>query len=190
MARFPQDQFDELPADLKRVGAHRSPAPRGRGWIYVGWGLAAAAVLTVAGLYGLSRLNPDFQLQLPDFGSPTARPTIDPLPTAEPVTDPDAVPDDLSLAISVFNATAEEGLHNRIGDAIQEAGWPNPVRARASADDVAETVVYYRAADYEGVARGIVALLGAGRVVLSDVYQGAPVTVVIGADLADGAAAE
>lgn len=182
MARFPHDQFDEIPADLRRVGAHRAPAPRGRGWITVGWGVLAVVVLIAAGLFALSRLNPEFSIQLPSFSSATTAPSIPPLPTAEPVTDPEAVPDDLELSISVLNATATPEVEETVGDLIDEAGWPDPVRARAAADDVEETVVYYHSSAYEGVARGLVELLGVGRVVLSDVYPGAPVTVVVGSD--------
>lgn len=182
MARFPKDQFDDIPADLARVGAHRAPPRRGRGWIALGWGVLAAAVLTIAGLYTLSRIDPEFTLALPDFSDPAPGPTISPLPTAEPVTDPDSVDDDLDLSISVLGATPDSETEDIVGDLIDDAGWPNPVRAPAATDDVEETVVYYRSADYEGVARGLVELLGVGRAVLSDFYRGAPVTIVVGAD--------
>ena len=65
MATFPQDQFDEVPAELKRVGAHRAPRPRGRGAIAFAWAALATGVLVVAGLYGLSRIDPTFTFALP-----------------------------------------------------------------------------------------------------------------------------
>lgn len=182
MARFPQDQFDEIPTDLERIGAHRAPARKGRGWINVGIGILAAAVLVVAGLYGLSRLDPNFAIDLPDFSEPTPDPTVSPLPVAEAVTDPDEVDTSPSLSISVFNASETSDAQNAAADQLRAAGWPDPVRARAGSSDLKETKVYYWNADFEGVARGLALELGVGDVVLSDAYRGAPVTVVIGAD--------
>ena len=72
MASFPPDQFDEIPTDLARVGAHRAPPKRGLGWARFGWAALATAVLVIAGLFGLSLLNPEFKLDLP--GSPAQRP--------------------------------------------------------------------------------------------------------------------
>lgn len=190
MASFPRDQFDELPGDLARVGAHRAPKPSGRGWIGFAWAALATGLLVVAGLYGLSRYNEDFAIDLPGLGGagePTAAPTASQAPGVEPITDPAAVPAELELSILVLNGTATAGLQDRIGDQLADGGWPISSRVNASADDVTETVVYYRSAEYEAVALGLVEVLGAQRAQLSDAYQGAPVTVVVGADLADAA---
>lgn len=184
MARFPQDQFDDLPEDLDRVGAHRAPPRRGRGWIAVGWAVLASAALVAAGLYGLSRLLPDFSIDLPDFSEPTDAPVVDPLPTAEPVTDPATVDPALGLSISILNGSPTTGQQNVAGDALEAAGWPETVRARAATDDVATTTIFYQSSAFEGVARGIAQQLGVGDVVLSDAYLGAPVTVLLGADYA------
>ena len=46
------------------------------------------------------------------------------------------------------------------------------------------TTIYYTTADDEGIARGIALALGAGDVVESTAFLGAPVTVVLGADFA------
>ncbi len=183
MARFPQDQFDEIPADLKRVGAHRAPARRGRVVLAMGWVVLVALVLAGIGVFALSKFLPGFEVSLPGIGAPpTDSATIPPLEEAAPITDPAAVPDDVALSISVLNATEVEGLANVVGDLIADAGWPDPVRAAAASSDVTETVVYYHSAEYEGIARGLVELLGTGSVVLSDFFPGAPVTVVVGAD--------
>ena len=45
MANFPTDQFDELPDNVDRVGAHRGPKVKGRGWIFLGWAVLATVVL-------------------------------------------------------------------------------------------------------------------------------------------------
>lgn len=184
MARFPQDQFDEIPDALDRVGAHRAPARKARVWLRLLWAALATVALVAAGLYGLSRINPQFSLDLPDLGDPAAGPTVDPLPIADPVTDPALVPEDLGLYFSILNGSEVPGAENTLGDELLGAGWPDPLRARASTSDVETTTVYYRTADFEGIARGVVEQLGVGRVILSDAYLGAPVTILIGSDYA------
>jgi hypothetical protein len=188
MANFPQDQFDQVPVELKRVGAHRGPRPRGRGAIAFAWAALATGVLVVAGLYGLSRLDPTFTFALPDFGGggggePSAAPSAS-TEVVAPVTDPTTVDPALALSISVFNASPADGLQNTAGDAILAAGWPDPARATADQRDKETTVVYYRSAEFEGIARGLAQLLGVGTVQLSDAFLGAPVTIVVGADYA------
>lgn len=190
MANFPQDQFDRVPAELKRVGAHRAPRKRGRGAIMFAWAALATGVLIIAGLYGLSRVDPNVSFELPSFGG-GEEPAPSPSPTAStvpPVTDPTTVPKELKLSISVLNASSLDGAHHTAADAIKAAGWPNPSRNNAAVRDIEKTVIYYRTADYEGIARGLVQLLGVGSVQLSDRYEGAPVTIVLGEDYATVAA--
>jgi hypothetical protein len=187
MATFPQDQFDEVPAELKRVGAHRAPRPRGRGAIAFAWAALATGVLVVAGLYGLSRIDPTFTFAFPGIGSGQEDPAATPSasgPVVEAVTDPTTVDAALGLSISVFNASPAEGLQNTAGDAILAAGWPNPARANADQRDEEATVVYYRSAEFEGIALGLAQLLGVGTVQLSDRFLGAPVTIILGSDYA------
>jgi hypothetical protein len=184
MASFPPDQFDEIPTDLARVGAHRAPAKRGLGWARLGWAALATAVLVVAGLFGLSLLNPDFKIDLPFAGgaSQSAAPSVSATPAAEAVTDPTKVDPALNLSISVLNASATDGLQDKAGDAIKAAGWPDPARNNAAVRTEKTTVVYYSDAKFEGIARGMVVLLGVGTIQLTDRYPGAPVTIVIGDD--------
>lgn len=187
MAQFPPDQFDQVPADLRRVGAHRTPAKRGRGAIAFAWAALATGVLVIGGLYGLSRVNPDVSFELPSFGG-GEDPVASPAPTtstAPPITDPAQVPEGLALTISVLNGSSVNGLQNTAGDAIKDAGWPNPSRNTSTSRDVETTTVYYRSAEYEGIARGLLQLLGVqGSVQLTDSFPGAPVTIVLGEDYA------
>src|SRR3954452_3278631 len=106
MANFPRDQFDEIPQDLTRVGAHRAPAKKGRGWIALLWAILATVILVAGGLFALSRLDSRFAIELPIFEQETPTPTPTPTPTAEPVTDPTTLePEFLAgLSISVLNA--------------------------------------------------------------------------------------
>jgi hypothetical protein len=187
MANFPQDQFDEVPAELKRVGAHRAPRPRGRGAIAFAWAALATGVLVVAGLYGLSRLDPNFTFALPDFGGGDNDPVATPSTSASavpPVTDPATVDPALQLSISVLNGSASDGLQNTAADAIAAAGWPNPARANSTTRDEETTVIYYRSTEFEGIALGLAQLLGVGTIQLSDAFLGAPVTIVVGQDYA------
>lgn len=184
MAATPTDRFDDIPDDLARVGAHRAPAPRGRGWIAFAWAVLATGVLVVAGLYGLSRFDPTFQFDLPSFGAgePVGEATVAPEDVVEPVTDPATVDPALGLTISVLNGTETQGLQNTAGDQISDAGWPDPARANAASRAEETTTIFYHTTDFEGIALGLAELLGAGEVVLSDAYLGAPVTILLGTD--------
>ena len=183
MAKFPSDQFDDIPDDLVRVGAHRAPAKKGRGWLAFLWAVLATVALVAAGLFTLSRIDSDFSLDLfPPQETPTPTPT--PTPTAEPVTDPSTLEKDFkkSLTISVLNATPTPGLADTAGDQIKDAGWPDPARANASERNRDETIVYYNGEEYEGVARGLAQLLGVQKVENSEVFPGAKITIVLGTD--------
>jgi hypothetical protein len=187
MANFPQDPFDEVPAELKRVGAHRAPRRRGRGAIAFAWAALATGILVVAGLFGLSRIDPTFTFALPGLGGGDEDPQATPsssAPVVVPVTDPTTVDPALGLSISVFNGSSTDGLQNTAGDAILAAGWPDPARAVADQRDETETVIYYRSTDFEGIALGLAQLLGVGSIQLSDAFLGAPVTIVVGSDYA------
>lgn len=187
MANSPRDRFDELPDELVRVGAHRAPAKRGRGWIAFAWAALATGVLVVGGLYGLSRVNPAISFDLPDFGGgdqPGAVETT--APAVEPITDPALVDPALEVTFSILNASPTAGQQDAADLQLQEAGWPSEKisSANASVRDIELTAVYYNGAQYEAVALGVAQLLGADPALVrnSDAYLGAPVTIVLGAD--------
>jgi hypothetical protein len=189
MASFPRDQFDDVPAGDGRVGAHRAPAQRGRGWLAFAWAALATGVLVLVGLFVLSRIDSGFQLPIPNLAgggtaSQSAGASSSAAPTVAPVTDPKSLPEDVAagLTISVLNGTADSNLDDKAGDAIKNAGWPDPARADSSSKSEKATVLYYSDAKYEGVARGLAKLLGTGTVQLSDAFPGAAVTVVLGSD--------
>jgi hypothetical protein len=186
MASTPRDRFDDIPDDLVRVGAHRSPAPRGRGWIAFAWAALATGVLVVGGLYGLSLVNPAISFELPELGGseelPGATPT--PLPEVPAVTDPTLVDSSLKLSISVLNGSPTDGLQDEAVAQIRQAGWPRPVGSLAGDRSQEATRIYYNGAKYEGIAKGLAELMGTdpANIVNSDFYLGAPVTIVLGAD--------
>ncbi|MDQ4137490.1 MAG: LytR C-terminal domain-containing protein [Actinomycetota bacterium] len=185
MAQYPKDQFDDIPRGIARVGAHRADIRSRRGWFWLGWAALACGVLVVSGVAALSIMNGT----LP-FGQSSARttstPAQTPTPAVEPVTDPTTIDESLDLTITVLNGTAVEGLQNTAGDMLAGQQWPVGARNVAASSDVEETTVYYNSAEFEGIARGVLAALGGvGSVELSDAYLGAPVTVVLGADYAE-----
>jgi hypothetical protein len=194
MATFPRDQFDDIPEDLHRVGAHRAPAKKGRGWFAFLWAILATVILVAGGLFALSRFDSRFALDIPLFQpEETPTPTPTPIQTADPVTDPVAWSTEnpelwAALTVSVLNGTPTQGLANLAGDQLVAAGWPDPARANASVRDEEATIVYYSSEDYEGVARGIAQQLGVTEVELSEAFPGATVTVVLGADYVPPAA--
>jgi len=191
MASLPRVRFDEIPSGVARIGAHRAPRPAGRGWIGFAWAVVATAALVVAGLFGVALLNPAFEVPfIPKQETPTPTPTPTVIETADPITDPAAVdPERLAaLTIAVLNGTPTSGLANVVGDQIAGAGWPDPSRAAASTNEEELTVVYYSDPADEGIARGLVQLIGAADLQLSAAFPIAQITIVVGADYAPPAA--
>ncbi len=181
MAKFPPDRFDDVPADILRVGAHRAPKKKGRGWIAFAWAVVATIVLTGAGLFGLAAIDSNINFDLPFFaGEKTPTPTPTPTPTAEPTLDP-------GVPLTILNGTPTVGLANQVGDALVAKGWNGAAqgvgsRANASTTDVDETTVYYADPSLEGAARGLVLALGVGKIRLSTDFPGSQITIVIGSD--------
>lgn len=184
MASYPKDRFDELPDDVDRIGAHRGPQRRGRGWIGFAWALLATGVLVFGGLFALSQYLDD-DLGIPFFAT-SAEPVATPEPaeTAAPIADPSTIDPERGLAIDVLNATPEEGLQTTVFDELTAAGWPTGSAAPASERDIEETYVYYSNPADEDVASGLVAAIGHGeiRFVEEDVFPAAAVTIVLGSD--------
>ncbi len=183
---YPKDRFDQIPEDLERVGAHRGPARRGRGWIWFAWAALATLLLVVGGVVGLKTFMginidiPFFTVETP--APPVATPT--PVVTAEPVLDPATIDPARKITTSIYNGTTKAELQNTVGDALAAAGWVIDARALASTTDVAKTTVYYSDPKNEDVARGLVVALTAGEIKLvpADTFPGNPLTIVLGAD--------
>ncbi len=180
---FPQDRFDGLPGDLERVGAHRAPARRGRGWIGFAWAALATGVLVAAGVVGLAVFTSSLAFDLPFTGTDAAAsdpPAESASPTAEPQLDP-------AIPITVLNGTTTTGLANTVGDLLVGEGWEGAAigvgsRSSAATQDVAATAVFYSDPANEAAARALVQSLGVGAVRLGNDYPNSPMTVVLGAD--------
>ena len=183
---YPKDRFDQLPDDLRRIGAHRGPGVRGRGWIGLAWAALATLLLVGGGIFTLRVAGVD--IDIPFLSAPSSTPTpvatTPAPPPAEPVLDPATIDPARNIKTAIYNGTATAELQNTVGDALAAAGWVIDTRARASTSDVAKTTVYYSDAANEDVARGLVVALGVGdiRLVPVETFPGTPVTIVIGLD--------
>jgi hypothetical protein len=182
MATFPTDQFDNLPDSLDRVGAHRGPKMKGRGWIAFAWSVLAVVVLVGAGLFVLQVLNGT--VNFGSNGDPTATtntPTSSPTPVITPITDPTTIKA-RKITLTVLNGTATSGLQTQASAKLKAAHWKVTSTSLASTTTFKKTVVYYSDKANEDVALGVAEALGFKTVQQTDIYQGAPITVVLGAD--------
>jgi hypothetical protein len=178
--KYPKDRFDTIPDDLSRVGAHRTPRPKGRGWIGFGWAALATVVLVGLGIFGLSLVNGSISFQ---GGTTSASPT----PTATPTPTPTIVPTvDPNLSVFVLNGTTTTGLANTVADKLTAAGWKVSSRANASDNTLSQTMVYYSDPKNEAAALGLAQSLPGAKVAVTQDYvaTGADLTVVIGSDYA------
>lgn len=183
---FAKDRFDEIPADLQRVGAHRAPVPSGRGWFLLLWAGLATLVLIAGGILGLTLLGERVNFVETPRPAATA-PVSTETPTAVATIDPDSM-------VTVLNGTSTRGLATRAIEKLNAEGWTQSITpGSASATDVETTTVYYEDPSQEGAARGLAEALGLGSIQLSTQFQ-IPVgegeeplpqlTVVLGSDYA------
>ncbi|KIU03898.1 LytR C-terminal domain-containing protein [Frigoribacterium sp. MEB024] len=187
MPKFDRDRFDDVPADLDRVGAHRAEKRPGSGWIGFAWAALAVGVLVGAGVVYLGVANNSFQFVNPSASGTTEAQapdtetaTLSATPTVAPLTDPSQV-DPAVTTITVLNGTATAGLAGSASERLETAGWVVGTQGNAS-ERVATSTVYYSAADDEAAALGLAQQLGITDVEASEAFPGAAVTIVLGAD--------
>jgi hypothetical protein len=186
MASYPKDRFDDLPADLVRVGAHRAPKKRGGGWIGFAWAALATLVLVVGGFFVVTLIDPSVRFEIPgtepSSSAVAESPDDDTTPTALPLTDPLTIDPAREISITVLNGTTTVGEQQVVSDQLTALGWPVGSAATASTSDIEETIVYYSNPADEEIARGLVSVLGVGDVRESTAFLGAPITIVLGSD--------
>jgi len=198
MAKPPSDRFDTIPADLHRTGAHRGARRKGRGWIAFAWAALATGVIVAAGVITLAVINDSIKFDDLLGGTTASTPTPTPTPTPEvtPVLDP-------AVTVTVLNGTETVGLAANVGEAMRDAGWAGiGSTANASATDFKTTTVYYvdpaqeaaalgladslfAKATADASANGVTLSITSIRVEQSDQFQGAQLTVVLGADFVE-----
>lgn len=175
--KFPKDRFDVIPDDVQRVGAHRAPHQKGRGWIGFAWAAIATILLIGVGVFGLYLINGSIAFNGSPAGTPSPTVTSTPTPTITPTVNP-------KLNVTVLNGTTTAGLANQVGDALAAKGWKVASRANASQSNITTTVVYYSDPKNAGAALGAAqSLPGATTALTQDfVETGADLTVVVGSD--------
>ncbi|MDQ1589158.1 MAG: hypothetical protein QOJ77_2323 [Microbacteriaceae bacterium] len=177
--KYPKDRFDAVPDNLQRVGAHRAPRAKGRGWIGFAWAALATAILIGIGVIGLFAVNSGINLPggLGGAPTPTPTPTSTPTPTIVPTVDP-------SLNLTVLNGTTTTGLATSVGDTLVKAGWKVGARGNASATNITKTVVYYSDPKNQAAALGVAQSLPGAPVAMTQDFavSGADITVVVGSD--------
>ncbi len=179
---YPKDRFDSLPRTLERVGSHRAPGKKGRGWVAFWWALAATIALVALGVFGLFLLNDRLNFDVSGRQAGTATPTTPAeTPTAIPIVEPTVDP---SLSVTVLNGTPGAGVAMAVGDTLTAAGWTVGSRSNANTEDVPTTIVYYADPALEGAARGVASSLPGSGILLSSDFadSGAALTVVVGND--------
>lgn len=190
---YPRDRFDDV-TEGPRVGAHRGPQRRGRGWIVFAWAALATGVLVGIGVLVLALLSGS--VSTPDSGtattpSATSTPKATTSPSASPSSSTGAGSGAAAAAtpaqqgttsVVVLNGTTTTGLAGRATTALTGAGWKITSTGDAGTTGTTQTIVYYRQAASAAVAQGIAKSLGTTAVQQSAAFPNADVTVVLGAD--------
>lgn len=192
MPEFPPDRFDEVPAVAGRVGAHRAPRTRTAALRLVGGSALATGLLVLGGVLVLASIDEGLRLDIPALtGEPTAEPMPDEpvAPEVSAITDPAEATLPEGFTITILDGTDSVGRGPQAQEALTARDWPVGTVTQTAETDITETVVYYSTADLEGVALGMVQLLGGvADIELSDAFPGAPITIVLGSDYPLGAA--
>jgi hypothetical protein len=175
--KYPKDRFDAIPDDIQRVGAHRAPHQKGRGWIGFAWAAVATVLLIGVGVFGLYLINGSIAFNGSPAGTPTPSVTPTPTPTITPTVNP-------ALNVTVLNGTTTAGLANQVADVLVAKGWKVQSRANASQSNITSTVVYYSDPKNEAAAMGVAQSLPGATVALTQDFAetGADLTVVVGSD--------
>jgi hypothetical protein len=183
MANFRTDQFDNLPENTDRVGAHRGPKVKGRGWVTFAWAVLATAILVVGGLYVLSTFNPSIKFGIGSAAGSTPTPTGTPTPVITPIEDPTAA-DVVArhITVTVLNGTSIVGLQNKAATKLSDKGWVIAGTSNSTATNLKTSTVYYSSKADQDVAEGIQILLGAQDIQFSGAFPASPITVVVGSD--------
>lgn len=186
MTKYPQDRFDNKADQPGRVGAHRQPVSRRPWWVkgLISAGVTSAVILAaLAGVAVLDAKNLQ-QIDLPALGI-TATPTPTPTPTPEiPLVDPTTLTNKelKAITITVLNGTTSETLAEDVAGLLEMQSWPNITTADAADTTIKLSVVVYGPDEDLPLATSVAESLGITAIKQSDMYPGAKVTVLVGAD--------
>lgn len=183
MANYPRDRFDEVPEDLTRKGAHRSPAPKGHAWrVFLG---AAIAVVVLVGLGFIwvrvvsnnVAVNPnDLKQSTVPASTAAATKSATPTPTPTPTAN-------RSASVVVLNGTTRAGIGRGAAAKLTPLGYQVPTPTNAPKNTVQVTTVYYTKADDKVTAEDVAKTLGATKVEESQEFASSgAIVAVLGQD--------
>jgi hypothetical protein len=86
------------------------------------------------------------------------------------------------ITITVLNGTTSETLDQDVAAILEEQSWPNVTTANAADTTIKVSVVVYGPDDDLSLATSVAKSLGIKAVKQSDMYPGARITVLMGAD--------
>ncbi|MGN6446184.1 LytR C-terminal domain-containing protein [Amnibacterium sp.] len=172
-----RDRFDDVPADLARVGAHRAPR-RGRGLVTFAWAALATGVLVGAGVLGLGVIERGVS-STGDTGAASAASATSASAMPAATVDP-------NVDVVVLNATTTNGLAAHAATKAKADGWKVTSTANANSKNVQLSTVYYGQKSQLGAALGLAKSLGIGHAPVQstqyDVAGQSRLTVVLGKD--------
>lgn len=185
MARYPKDEFDDLPP-TERKGAHR----RSSGRLSQGGAVALVAVLAVVALLLVFGAFNIIRQAATDPEDQVAEETQPPEETASEEPEPEETSVDVvekTAFVSVLNGSGVSGAGSAFSEAVEEAGWTlSQVGNFATPDTVSS--IHYSDPDFELEAQALGDLLGVEEIIESTDFDD-DITVVICSDIAsDGPA--
>lgn len=183
MSKYPQDRFDGTDSSSVRRGAHRTDVRRKPWWVKVVTVVASTAAIIVVALAGITVIDARLNFEIPDFSTIGQTPTPTPTPTVE-LFDPTTLTKKQfeAITITILNGTTSPTLPTDVAAMLTTQNWPEPTLADAAENTVKDSIVVYRYPADELMANSIAASLGIETVQKSDVYRGARVYVLLGAD--------
>ncbi len=183
VSKYPQDRFDGLESSSGRRGAHRSEVRRKPWWVKGLTVLGSTGVIVVVALAGVTVIDARLNFEIPDFSTIGQTPTPTPTPTVE-LFDPTTLTEKQfkAITITILNGTTSPTLPTDVASMLTTQNWPQPTLADAADNTVKESVIVYRYPADEFMATSIASSLGIENIQQSDVYRGARVYVLLGAD--------
>lgn len=198
--RYPPDEFDDLPATQGRRGAHRARPNPVLAMVPVLLVVVAVVAVVVGAMTLLGDTAPDTatpagneapleegtaapQPSAPEGTAPAPQqPTVEPTtaPTGE---EPEPEPTvDTSVPVTVLNGTSTSGLAAGAAERLTGEGWTVAGTDNYRAGPTPPTTVYYPSEELAATAEAVADDLGGAATELSDAFDAATLTVVLGED--------
>lgn len=171
MPEYPRDEFDELAAKRRPVGAHRRKEPLAPKILLPILIIIAAGALGYVGAIALENdfwrpqaaevtPTPTIVESVSPEASESATPSPSATASATPTPTETAVPVNFGASVAVFNASGISGLAGKNADELTAAGFTTVSAGNLSANLPAANTVRYADATMETTAREVARVLG------------------------------